>query len=245
MARKNPTTAGVELTIRTGDWVGKLAVTYGHLAWETSVWSHARNQALREKRQDPHLLSPGDKLFIPPREEKESAAASGAKHRFRLQRPRECLRVRLLQGNSEPLADAAYELTVEFADATERFEQQAERTDAEGVLKEFIPVSSTKATVKLLATGNQIELKLGHLEPLDRDNAAVHRKGVQQRLTALGFYAGPIDGAESPELESALLGFQQFCSDRAAEGGATPDAGEPTGRLTPETLAALKNYYGC
>ena len=52
--------------------------------------------------------------------------------------------------------------------------------------------------------------------------------GLQGLLAGLGYYAGPIDGVWSTALDEALKAFQT-------------DAGqEPTGTLSPETLAALQ-----
>jgi hypothetical protein len=235
----------VEVTVKDGEWVGSIAASYGHLAWDVSVWLHDRNKSLREKRTDPHLLSPGDVLFIPARGDKEIGCTSESKHRFQLRRTFDHLRLRLLDQAGRPRAEAQYALTIEFSDGSEHFAQRGTASDAEGIIEEQIPSSATRAVLKLEPGGEEIELRLGHLEPLDPSNEAAQRKAVQQRLAALGFFHGEVNGSASPGFTSALQAFQQFCRDRIAEGGTAPDAGEPDGQLTASVGTAIKNYYGC
>ena len=50
-------------TVQRGETIVDIAMKNGFRTWET-VWQHAANDALRKQRQNPHVLAPGDTLFI-------------------------------------------------------------------------------------------------------------------------------------------------------------------------------------
>ena len=231
--------------VKDGEWVGSIAARYGYADWECDVWRRAENQQLRLKRPDPHVLSPGDRVFVPPWEDKEASASTGQWNKFRLKGSSDVIRLRVLNQQGQPVANAPYQLAVEFSDTSESFHQEGEQTDDEGVLKEFIPHSSTRAVLKLTETGDEIELALGRLEPLDLSNQRVLIKAVQQRLTALGFKPGPIDGLDGPKTQAAVKEFQQYCQDNAGTVAGVIDSGPVDGIVGELTVRALKSYYGC
>jgi len=65
--------------------------------------------------------------------------------------------------------------------------------------------------------------------PTPSPSPAGELAGVQQRLTELGYYAGPLDGAESSATRSAVMAFQKVQ-------GLAPD-----GVVGPATLGALED----
>ena len=147
------------------------------------------------------------------------------------------LRVRILNSASEPLAQVEYEMRVE-TDQGGRFTQSNETTDAEGVLAEWLPVDAVKAVLRLKESGDEIELNLGHLDPVDREDERLARKAAQQRLQALGLYNGAVDGSESAAYTGALAAFREMLSRQ--NGGSAGD-----GQSDAETLQNLKGYFGC
>ncbi len=245
MAKFKKPPAGGKHKVKEGEWVGSIAATYSYYDWFNRVWQREENKALRDKRQDPHVLTAGDQLFIPPLEEKEEPGSTEQKNRFRLKTAREALRIRLLGTDGQPLASEPYELRVEHGGAPDKFEQQNESTDDDGILEESIPLSATRAVLKLKNQGNEIELLIGHLEPLDLSKKKVLIKGVQQRLAALGFEPGRIDGMDGPLTQAAVKRFQQFCKDNAGSDASIIDSGPVDGIVGEKTVAALLKYYGC
>lgn len=73
----------------------------------------------------------------------------------------------------------------------------------------------------------QTEVVLGRKLADQKAQGALNVAALQGALTATGFYHGPIDGVWSSSLESALVAYQEAQS--------LP----PTGRVDPETLAAI------
>lgn len=237
MPRKTPPAQGVSVKIKAGDWVGNVAAKHGHLNWEESVWAAEQNQPLREKRHDPHLLAPNDQLFIPGLKLREESGATEALHVFRLRSGRTMLRVRLLDSASQPLAAVEYEMRVETNQGG-RYNQSNTATNEEGVLEEWLPVDAVKAVLRLKESGDEIELNLGHLDPLNHSDEHAARKAAQQRLHALGLYNGAVDGSESDAYTGALAAFRDLW--RRQNGGS---GGE--NESDAETLQKLKDYYGC
>ena len=79
----------------------------------------------------------------------------------------------------------------------------------------------------LLQNGAEVmDLKLGHLDPIDTT------AGLQGRLLHLGFYAGKIDDTLSPPTRHALQEFQESVDL------------DPSGEPDVATLAALARAYG-
>lgn len=222
------------MKIKAGDWVGNVAAKYGHLNWNASVWAAEENQALRVKRHDPHLLAPNDQLFIPGLKPRDESGATEVLHVFRLRAGRAMLRVRVLNSTGQPLVRVDYEMQVE-ANQGGRFTQSNTTTDEEGVLEEWLPVDAVKAVMRLKESGDEIELNLGHLDPLDRNDERLTCKAAQQRLQALGLYNGPVDGSQSETYTGALAAFREMWQ-RQNGGGTESDA---------ETLQNLQDYFGC
>ncbi|MCA9625274.1 MAG: hypothetical protein KC731_39900, partial [Myxococcales bacterium] len=68
--------------IRQGDFVARLAQRFGFDADE--VWNDESNRELREQRESPNVLAPGDVLHIPEESERSGAGLSkGASNRYR------------------------------------------------------------------------------------------------------------------------------------------------------------------
>lgn len=232
--------------VKEGEWVGSIAISYGFTDWEKDVWNIPQNAALKKIREDPHLLAAGDVLYISQRKEKELPGGTEQKHRFKLKTPSEVLRIRILDGNGEPLKNEPYVLNIEFEAGGGVFRQQYSETDRAGVLIESIPSTAIKGKLILTKMEQEINFQLGYLTPMDLNNKKLLIRGVQERLKNLGFDPGPIDGIDGPRSQHAVQTFQEFCKKNAGgDDSSIIDSGPIDGIVGPKTLNAIKTYYGC
>jgi N-acetylmuramoyl-L-alanine amidase len=203
--------------VRQGECVRSIAVREGFY-WET-LWGHPENAGLKQKRKDPTILSEGDELFIPGREEKTESCATDRRHEYRRKGLPEKLKVKLMAGE-KPIADTDYILNIDG-------ENRSGTTDGDGVLEESIPASGRRAMLWIGEDKKGIEIRLGHLDPVEEIS------GLQARLSNLGYFSGEVDGVMGPKTAAALRRFQK------KEG--LEETGEPDGK----TLDALdKAHFG-
>ena len=212
---------GKEYVVRAGDCAASIAFDHG--LHPNTIWRHAENQVLREKRQTGTVLMEGDRVFVPDRTLKEVAKATDAQHRFvRLGVP-ETVSIRFLDENDRPRAGLKYVLKID-ADWREG------KTDGEGCVRAAIPPNAQNGSIKLYGAAEVPEeyvLKLGHLPPI------TELAGVQTRLTSLG-YACKSDDGEFGELTAHSI--RRFQEDH--------DLPTPNGELDEPTRARLKTAYG-
>jgi len=204
-------------TVQQGDSLTSIAFGLG-LNWE-AIWNHPNNAALKSSRQDPHVLCPGDVLYIPdmdPRLEDKSADAS---HKFVRKASLDRLRVRLMK-DFQPRSNVSYTLVVDgkTIDGT---------TDGDGMVDQ--PISPGAQEGKLLLDGGkeEYEFALGNIDPIDTIS------GLQGRLQNLGYFAGEVTGEMDDDTKDAVHSFQAACG--------LPETGE----ADDATMAKLKSEYGC
>jgi len=217
---------GKHHTVQQGESVESIAFTAGHI-WET-VWKHPNNAALREQRRSPHVLLPGDLVFVPPLEPKELERPTGKQHPFHRKGVPSRLKVRFLV-DDQPRASAAYAL---FIDGKREKDGQ---TDGDGLLDEPVPPLAKRAEVHFTADplpeasepnnfddqGPDIvqeprpappepaepppliyTFDLRHLDP------ASEISGLKGRRRHLGYAIGPPDATLDLRGEEALRAFQ-------------------------------------
>lgn len=193
--------------VKQGEDVYSIAYEYKMAKWE-DLYHHPLNKRLRETRQDPGLLYPGDVVYIPDLETIKYKLATNQKHHIVLPTKITKLVLRLLNEQGAPLQCKKYELSaggkVVFG-----------TTDGDGKLEEKIPVSINHATLKVWPNDDQqdfwiYQLGLGQLDPTEEIS------GVQGRLRNLGQASGPLDGQFGPVTHTALQQFQQLASIAAA-----------------------------
>lgn len=239
-----PPDDGLRHTVQDGEWVGSIAMHYGFADWEKDVWQHGNNATLRNNRRDPHVLRPGDELFIPPWQQREESCAQEKKHTFELKTPSEVLRLQVLDASDGPVKDAEYTLDVEYAPCGVVYKQQKQKTDGDGMLEEKIPSTATLARLRIPSANITMDLVLGTLMPVDDLDNGPAIIGVQQRLIALGFLADEATGEWDEASAHAMTEFQQFCKDNTDDSKVS-DAGDVNGEMTRQSVDALKKFYGC
>ena len=105
--------------VQKGENLSQIAKQYQLNDWRL-IYNHPSNAAFRERRPNPNLILPGDKLFIPPRENKTVTVRTGQMHRFVVQGPvplpdLSWIKVRALYDDpwQTPLPDRAIDLTID------------------------------------------------------------------------------------------------------------------------------------
>lgn len=204
-------------TVKQGDHISRIAEQYRFHDYLT-IWDHPNNSALKQKRQNPSVLLPGDKLFIPDKLFKKETCATAKRHRFQIKAQTVMLRLVLRDLNSEPIANTPCKLEVEG-----KVYQLA--TKGDGMIEQLIP--KTAESGRLTFRQFVIPLKIGHLDPVEEIS------GWRARLNNLGYNAGNSDDLKDPQLLSAVEEFQI-------------DYGlEVDGVCGPQTQAKLKEVHGC
>jgi hypothetical protein len=186
---------GGNYEVRQGDCLSSIAFEHGFF-WET-LWNHANNADLKQKRKDPNVLFPGDEVYIPDKKEKEVACASEQRHRFKRKGVPEILRIRFLDAEGQPRDGLPYVLDIDGM-------VLKGTTKDDGTIEEHIPPDARKAVITL-GTGDEEEVRefnLGHLDPVTEIT------GVQGRLNNLGYHCGDEYGVLGEKTRRAISEFQ-------------------------------------
>ena len=203
-------------TVKQGDCISSIAFKYGF--FPDTIWNDSKNSDLKQRRNDPNVLFPGDEVWIREKEQKEESCSSDKRHRFKRKGVPEFLVVQLMI-DDKPIANEAYILEIDGV-------LSEGRTDAGGKIEIRIPPNANKGKITLRKSGDEYELELGGLDPITEIS------GVQARLWNLGFECGPIDGKFGPQTRSAVMEFQKFYKLDA------------TGNLDDKTRQKLKERHG-
>lgn len=207
--------------VKQGECLSSIARGHGFADWK-AIYDHPQNAGLKRKRPNPHLLFPGDEIFIPEKAQKTVTVQTGKALKIGIEFPRRELRLRLLDGRRRPLAHEAF--TAEGGG-----EMAAGETDGEGILVASFP--STARLVRVFAGGRSREVRLGDLNPMeDAPDSGI--SGVQARLLNLGYHPGAIDGKPGPRTRQAIIAFE---SDHGLEA---------SGEIRKALVDKLKEVHG-
>lgn len=232
--------------IRQGEDIVSICTPMG-ISWERA-WQHGENASLRQERKSPHLLMPGDELFIPELEKKNESCGCEQKHTFVTKISPIRFRARLFETKqSDEKREAGSDKKSEYIEEPPDIPEEKSlanvpyclyvdevllaegKTDGEGFVDELIAASARKGQLVLQpGTENErkIELNWRHLNPPEEIS------GICQRLNNMGFGA-PDDAKElTPEVKGAIRDFQKC------------HALEPTGELEEKTRKKIIEIYG-
>lgn len=205
-------------TVERGDCISSLAHASGH-RWRT-IWEHAENAALRDVRDDPDVLNPGDRVFIPALRYQEATCPSGATYRFEHREAGARLRLVVRDGNRRPMPGLDYLLDVDGVLASGALDDAAR-------IDEPIPPNAKAGVLELYDRTRtllaRMGFRLGEMDPVTTE------RGVAERLQNLGF--GACD--ESDALTDAIAHFQALHLG--------PE--HVTGEMNDETRAKLIEVY--
>ena len=205
--------------VEQGEHVSGIAEQFGFEKIET-IWNHPNNAQLKALRKNPHILFPGDSLFIPEKAVKSEAAPTTKLNKFQIDLTKLKLNLKLQDVNGDPMANAPVTLTVE-GEAT-----PPPVTDGNGKTSSQIKKSAKAAT--LLVGDLEIALKIGHLDPIDKQSGQI------ARLNNLGYEAGETATVDDDAFKSAVEEFQ-------CDAGIKP----VTGVCDGATQAKLVEVHGC
>lgn len=193
--------------VRQGDTLASIAAEHG-FADANVIWDAAQNAELRRVRANPHVLMPGDEVFIPTKRTRTFQAATGQRHTVVVKAPLLKLKVRLLDVFGLPRASKKY-----VAKVGERREEGT--TDGKGNVELKISAGDRRAEIEVETT--TYLLSIGELDPTRS------RSGLAARLHNLGY------GASFDELasggEHARFALRLFADEKNFDGAAAGSAG--------------------
>jgi N-acetylmuramoyl-L-alanine amidase len=215
-------------TVKSGDWVSKIATRFGFSDWKT-VWNHPQNVDLRDLRGDPNVIFPGDQIYIPPVKMKDETCPTDKLHQFRLKKSRKKLKLILRDAEGEPRKNVPCRLEIDH-----RPFPRVKSTNGDGLIEASIPELSEQGVLMVGEDGAEVyQLLLGQLDPIETV------KGYQERLANLGHYVGEIDGDAGPLTRKAVRMFQTFENLREGKEVLMVD-----GIMGPKTRERLKKFHG-
>jgi hypothetical protein len=154
--------------------------TDSQLASYAKIWNDPDNAQLRQRREVPHALLPGDVITITERDPLIYQRPTGKQHVFTVQITPLKVRLVVLDEYGKPIANAAGTLRANGAD-------QDVTTDGDGRIEAKIDNGTTSATLTL--GKRTFNLSVGHLDPIDEAS------GQLARLKALGYFDGDVPEA--------------------------------------------------
>jgi hypothetical protein len=220
-----------------------------------TIFDHPENSDLAAKR-DPHVLLPGDEVFIPDREDRTESRPTDATHTFQTAIPSLFLRCKLLDINGTPIKHATCNVTIDSGAAPDV------TTDDKGIAEERIGrlAKAAQITAHLPPAPSAdpdnpppdvtvvFDVKIGSLNPETKCS------GQQARLNNMGYFAG----FTVKDLEQLLWAGEEFeCDQNKApvtqrpklapapkQGEDDPSNADPTGILDAPIVAKLKKVHG-
>jgi LysM repeat protein len=177
--------------VQQGEYLASIATGYGVAA--QVIWDDPSNAKLKQKRQNPNVLFPGDKLTIPDKASKAETGETGKRLSFRLNTQPLKLLIMVKDSNNKPLANTDCTLQID----SKEFKL---KTDGDGKIEQEIPAIAKEGSLTVLDV--TVPLKIGHLDPVEE------KTGQMARLNNLGYNAGAIDNVDEQQFLSAVEEFQ-------------------------------------
>jgi hypothetical protein len=212
--------------VKQGDHLAAIANQNGFGDYRT-IWDHPLNADLKELRQNPNVLFPGDQVQIPDSQPHEESRPTGKQHIFNTTAKAIRLRIKAEDLYEQPVANTACELKINGRTIPLT-------SDGDGLIDQVVaPVVNTAKLIFHQADSTldelDVTLYVGHLDPVDQPT------GQRARLNNLGYFAGALDedDEDTKLLASAVEEFQ--CDHQIPV----------TGSCDAQTQAKLKEVHGC
>lgn len=201
-----------------GDHVFNIANKFGFRDYRI-IWDHPKNAALKQKRINPHVLFPGDSIYIPDKTEKKESIATTCVHRFQISAEPLKLRLVLRDFDNEPVPNMDCELEVEG-------QIYKLKSNGSGLIEKEIPATAQKGVLRVPDLDLELPIKIGYLDPHDEES------GWQGRLINLGYHPGPVGDEDTEHLGYSI---EEFQCDHGLK---------VTGKLDDATRSKLKEAHG-
>ena len=233
-------------TVQQGDYLSKIAADNGFADYRT-LWDHPNNARLKQTRDNPNVLFPGDQVFIPDRDQHVESRSTEKHHTFVVTRQPLKLRLVLEDAYEKPIANATCTLVVQG-------QSYPLTTDASGKIEQLIPANAQDGFLAITSDqtpfqNEQIPLKIGSLDPVDQVSGQI------ARLNNLGYFAGDLDDLQASAAAAGVeLADDSSDADQAANSDQFRSAVEEfqcdqgltvDGICGPQTQAKLKQVHGC
>src|SRR5947209_8760214 len=118
-------------TVEQGEHISGITADYGFSDYHI-IWDDAKNAELAKIR-DPHVLFPGDEIFVPTKILKQETGATGKTHDFQVKEVPLYLCLRLRDLDEAPIKTAPYQLNLDLESAP-----RTGATNGDGILIEKI-----------------------------------------------------------------------------------------------------------
>jgi hypothetical protein len=185
--------------VEQGERLPTIARKYGFACWQT-IWDFIGNLALKARRNNAHVLFPGDRIAIPGKLPRRALVCGGSAE-YVVQASTEVLRVTFTGANF----DAAH--PVKFRAQPNTGPAVTGDLKPDGTMEIALREGITEVTVQLFIGDDDEpfethELHVGGLDPSEEIS------GVQARLANLGYYDGEITGIMDDDTREAVARFR-------------------------------------
>lgn len=195
--------------VKQGEHLSGIAAQEGFANFHT-IFDHGNNADLKSKR-DPHVLFPGDKVFIPDRGDRNEPRATDSAHRFETEIRPLFLRCKLLDWQRDPMKSVPCKLQLDgetmpplTTDGAGILEQRIGRlAKAAQIDAELPPPKVVGAGETPLPKKADFHVKIGSLNPETK------LSGQQARLNNLAYLAG----FDVRDLDQLLWAAEEFLCD--------------------------------
>jgi hypothetical protein len=160
--------------IRPGDYL--TAIAYFRRVDVAAIWKDPSNATLRDLRDNPEMLAPGDVLYVPSVKPKWLPVNVGENNKFVATLWKVTVQVAFKDSEGQPFANKTVRLQPKFT-------SEDPTTDGDGTLKIQVPVSIRFIDATIVDAQVTFRIRIGHLDPHDVDS------GTLSRLRQLGYVA--------------------------------------------------------
>jgi len=170
--------------VKPGEHLGHVAARFGFENFSV-LWNHPQNAELKQKRESPLVLEPGDEVFIPDRVELVFSRATASSHDLQVHIDRVRLNLRFLDLQNKPRAGVKVILSVDRPETGAASSARTQTLSTNGDGKVDTTTTTTASVGEATIDDLEYELRIGALDPIESKN------GVAQRLTNLGYIVWP------------------------------------------------------
>lgn len=209
--------------VKQGDYLAKIAREHGYTDF-MAVWNAGENAALRQERESPNVLFPGDVVLLPDLGARHEDGQTEQRHHFVLKG--NVLKLRLVVEDAFRTLVRDTNCDLDVGGRTNEL-----RTDGDGRVELEIAKDTEQARFVLreadsVFNDTVLDIRVGELDPVSKLDGQV------KRLINLGYLRKPVADRNAAEFLSAMQEFQ--CDHDLLVDG----------RCGPVTQAQLEKVHG-